>query len=387
MSPLVPFVLAVVARATSSEELTSCYFVQHVAWELADSARTLSLEALAACPRLRAEATSRGLLLSPSAAGLDAAASIELPAHAGPAFRDALVSWNAIVPDHAGLIVELRVARNEGSWSPWLQLGDWGERAPATPVVSFDGGRVEVDVFRSESAWDRAQVRVRAWRADSSPSTAITLERVSLCVSDRTTPHLVAWERFRPSRGCTEPAPRAPLAPGRIDVPFRSQRALPPELAPRCCSPTSLAMVLAFRGVERTTEEVAALVYDRAHDLYGNWTRAIQGAFTLGVRGYAARFSSWVDVEESIRANQPLVISIAAAEGELHGAPYAKTDGHLLVLCGFDAQHRVLVNDPAAVDAAHGQLAYSRADLERCWFGHGGVAYVLEPPASGTSSR
>lgn len=382
MSLLAPFVLAVVARAASSGELTSGYFVQHVAWELTDSARTLSLEALAACPRLRAEATPRGLLLSPSADGLEAAASIELPVYAGPAFRDALVSWNAIVPEHAGLVVELRVARNEGSWSPWLHLGDWGDRAPATPVVSFDGGRVEVDVFRSDIAWDRAQVRVRAWRADPNASTAITLERVSLCVSDQTTPHLVACDRFRPSRGCTEPAPRAPLDPGRIAVPFRSQRALPPELAPRCCSPTSLAMVLAFRGVDRTTEDVAALVYDSAHDIYGNWTRAIQGAFTLGVRGYATRFSNWVDVEESIRAKQPLVISIAAAEGELHGAPYAKTDGHLLVLCGFDEQQRVLVNDPAAADTEHGQLAYSRAELERCWFGHGGVAYVLESSAN-----
>lgn len=373
-------------------ELMSAWFVQQVAWELGGERPTLSPLELSACVRTRAEPSERGVLLSPSGPGIDSAASIELPVHRGPSFRDALASWNARVPEGMGLIVELRVAPPDGSWtpsewSPWLELGSWGAISAESKLTSFDGGRVDVDEFRSEQPWGRAQLRVRAWRTSPDAKASVTLERVTLCVSDRTTAQGVAWERFRPSHSCSNPAPRGPAVPRRIDVPFRSQRSLPAELAPRCCSPTSLAMVLAFRGVDRPTEEVAALVYDREHAIYGNWTRAIQGAFTLGVPGHLTRFSRWDGVEDSIRAGQPLVISIAAKKGELPGAPYESTSGHLLVLCGFDERGDVLANDPAATDAASGQRTYSRKHLERCWFDHGGVAYVLEPIAHGSTAR
>lgn len=365
-------------------ELMSSWFVQQVRWELAGERRTLSASEFAACVRSRAEPTANGVLLAPAGAGLAAAASIDLPVHRGPAFRDALASWNARVPDGMGLIVDLRVAPADGpwtpaAWSPWLELGDWGAISAESTVMSFEGGRVHVDEFRSERRWAQAQLRVRAWRTSADATARVTLERVTLCLSDRTTPHRVAWDRFRPSRSCSNPAPRGPFESKRRDVPFRSQRTLSAELAPRACSPTSLAMVLAYRGVDRPTEEVAALVYDREHSIYGNWTRAIQGAFTLGVPGYLTRFSSWDGVEDAIRTGQPLVISIATRKGELPGAPYEATDGHLLVLCGFDERGDVLVNDPAATDAATGQRTYSRKHLERCWFDHGGVAYVLEP--------
>lgn len=378
--------------ASRDTELMSAWFVQQVGWEFGGERPTLSPLELSACARTRAEPSEHGVLLSPSAPGLASSASIELPVHRGPLFRDALASWNARVPEGMGLIVELRIAPPDSAWtpaawSPWLEIGSWGEISAESNVTAFDGGRVVVDEFRSEQLWDRAQLRVRAWRASGDSTSCVTLERVTLCVSDRTTAHLVAWERFRPAPFCNDPAPRSRIDARRLDVPFRSQRALPPELAPRCCSPTSLAMVLAFRHVDRATDEIAALVYDRAHAIYGNWTRAIQGAFTLGVPGYLTRFSRWDGVEDSIRAGQPLVISIAAKKGELPGAPYEQTDGHLLVLCGFDERGDVLVNDPAAPDAASGQRTYSRKHLERCWFDHGGVASVLEPLASARGNR
>jgi hypothetical protein len=75
---------------------------------------------------------------------------------------------------------------------------------------------------------------------------------------------------------------------------------------------------------------------------------------------------------------QPLIISIAAKPGQLRGAPYESTAGHLLVLCGLDEHGKVLVNDPAAISRQAGQLAYFREDLETVWLARGGTAYVLE---------
>jgi hypothetical protein len=103
----------------------------------------------------------------------------------------------------------------------------------------------------------------------------------------------------------------------------------------------------------------------------------VQGAYSFGVPGYVARFGAWSEVRERLAAGQPLVISIAAGPGELTGAPYPSTDGHLLVVSGLEAPDRVLVHDPAAADASQGVTSYARAELERAWLARGGTAYVL----------
>ncbi|MGE3182339.1 MAG: N-acetylmuramoyl-L-alanine amidase-like domain-containing protein, partial [Phycisphaerae bacterium] len=54
----------------------------------------------------------------------------------------------------------------------------------------------------------------------------------------------------------------------KLDVPFFSQRTEKPEIAGRICSPTSVAMVMAYHGVTKPVAEVAAAAYDQAHDIY-----------------------------------------------------------------------------------------------------------------------
>jgi hypothetical protein len=70
-------------------------------------------------------------------------------------------------------------------------------------------------------------------------------------------------------------------------------------------------------------------------------------------------------------------VSLRAGEGELSGAPYPSTSGHLIVIVGFDGDGDVWVNDPAAPAAKSVRRRYDREELGRAWFGHGGVAYVL----------
>lgn len=140
-------------------------------------------------------------------------------------------------------------------------------------------------------------------------------------------------------------------------------------------------MVMAYRGVDRPTADVVAACYDSVHEIWGNWPQCVQGAYSLGVPGYLARFSDWSAVERLIADGQPLVISIRVdEEGGLAGAPYRTSDGHLLVLTGFDADGNVAVNDPAARNAEKGRATYRRCDLEQAWMrATGGVAYVLLP--------
>jgi hypothetical protein len=284
-------------------------------------------------------------------------------------FRDVLPSWNVDAAAGTGFVVELRVdATGAGDWSPWLHVGDWGDPSFAPPIasraVAFPGGRIAVDVLEGERAFVAAQLRVRAFTRDAGGE--LVIRRLTLALRDET----ATVERAE------LPADR-PL--GRVlDVPARSQRTERPEIAGRICSPTSVAMVLAFRGVAASTSDVAARAHDPAHDLYGIWPRNVQTAWSFGVSGHVACFSDWAVVERSILAGTPLVVSLAAKEGELRGAPYASTPGHLIVLAGFDAQGDCVVVDPAASDPREARRTYARVDLERVWMLRGGTAYVLE---------
>lgn len=296
---------------------------------------------------------------------------VSAPIACSSGFQQLLLSWNVDCPELAWFCVELRVRDSDDApWSPWLYVGDWAA-APSTDSagrsVAIDGAKIDVDFFTSERTWSAAQFRVLARARADEAERSVIVRRVALCFSRRT----------------DEPAPSFTLpteAIRRIDVPFRSQKTERPEIAGRICSPTSVAMALAYRGLEVDTLAAAERIFDSAHDIYGNWTRAIQGAYSFGAPGYLARFSDWNEVARHIADGTPLVISIAAKQGELDGAPYPKTAGHLLVLCGFDEKGDVHVNDPAASTPQTGQLVYRRDQLERVWMARGGTSYVILAP-------
>ena len=288
---------------------------------------------------------------------------------AGTLFNELLLSWNVDCPPSAGFRVELRVGRaKDGLWTPWLHVGDWGAGSPTEkPLVECPLGKVDVDYFTSKESFERAQCRVVPVGAGT-----VRVRRLGFCFSD-------TLGKSRPAAGDQAGAERSATDAWsrRLTVPFRSQRTEHETLASKICSPTSVAMVLEYRGVSRTTADVAARVFDPAHGIYGNWPRAVQAAYSFGVPGYLARYSEWSEVERLIARGQPLVISVRVKKGELDGAPYGSTDGHLLVLAGFDRDGNVLVCDPAATPFEGGERAYRRDQLARVWMGLGGTAYVL----------
>lgn len=289
-------------------------------------------------------------------------------------FDECLPSWNVAHGRDTGFGVELAVARNPaGPFSPWMWIGEWNVAArPPELLGSFEDGQVDVDTFTSKSSWRALRLRVRL-RSAAGDKPRYSIDRLTLMPTLRAARIAVG--------AAGSPAPLA-----RLPVPFRSQRAEDAAIASRLCSPTSVSMVLAYGGVPAPTAEVARRSYDPFHDIYGNWNRAVQAAYSFGVPGRLERIPHWKRAEELLRQGSPLVVSIAAKKGQLTGAPYESTAGHLLVLCGFDERGRVLVNDPAAaVDPAgrQGLLAYERSQFEAVWLARGGTAYVLEarPPS------
>lgn len=326
-------------------------------------------------------------------------------------FVEALLSWNVDVPPGAGVRFEVRVGlrdiNNDGSpalsytWSDWLFLGDWGDLPPRLPIrTAFEfpsserekpraRGRIEIDALVSDAPLDAIQWRAVAVRGlpvtpahdPGAISRPVVVRRVALCTTAslaKTPLHLPMSGRTPPGRISSVESLSRAMNGYAIDVPFKSQRTPDPLLSGRLCSPTSVAMVLESHGVARPVFDVSGRAYDRRYDIFGNWPRNIQAAYALGVSGYLTRFSQWSDVYNTLDAGTPLIVSIQVKKGELRGAPYRETGGHLIVVRGYDAAGDLLVNDPASGEEAKGRLVYKREDLQKVWFERTlGTTYVL----------
>ena len=322
------------------------------------------------------------------------------PISPGLPFTEFLPSWNVDVPDGCGFAVEGRFAAaaggNDGQFGPWVAFGGWGQRPPLAveatswKVSETEGSsnaheaQVHVDILESPTPMAAAQLRIVTCGTSGSHLGLISLSWAASSCSSHHHHHQQQQQPLMPSdtthSGTTSLQPRQQQSEVVLDVAPRNQFSVdPPELGARLCGPTSVAMLLDWHGIHVQTSEVASVLYDAQNDIYGNWNRAVQGAYALGgCRGCLRRFSSWREVRELLEAGVPLVVSISAEEGELRGAPYPRTSGHLLVLCGVLLDGTVAVRDPAAASEAEVPRLYSRKDMERVWLNHdNGVAYVL----------
>jgi hypothetical protein len=286
------------------------------------------------------------------------------PVEAGGSFDQLLMSWNVYVPQDAGVLLEVAV-QGDGAWSPWLHLADWGNVAEAGPTTRhYERGTVQVDILHLEDDMRRARYRIRAFGVQSGDP--VVVHRTTLTFTSSRELGM-RFER------------RIPANPAavQLSVSALSQRDAPAELSSRICSPTCVAMAMAHAGRPVSPTDVAHLVFDKEHDIYGNWVRSVQGAFEMGVPGVLVRLSSWDAVEHFLRQGMPLIVSVKVRLGELTGAPYGNTPGHLLMITGLDGEGGVQVNDPAASTAQDVPRTYRLDELERVWMARGGVAYLI----------
>jgi hypothetical protein len=167
------------------------------------------------------------------------------------------------------------------------------------------------------------------------------------------------------------------------------------------CSPTSTSMVMdywddgpdssgyptghgwvdpAFEDPQ--VDHAARQTFDYNYDGAGNWPFNAAYAATGGLEGFVTRLRSLTEAEQFIKAGIPLVASVSFKKGQLTGAGYG-TNGHLMVIVGFDKDGNVVVNDPAShLIPSNDQVrtTYDRQQFENTWVPHsGGVVYVIHP--------
>lgn len=259
--------------------------------------------------------------------------------------RSGVLSWNTHAPSGRIAFRLLRAGRPDGDW---LEHSEWSPGGGTSLSPTHEGTSVEVDVIRAAVPFDGIDV----WAPDV---------------------------RFELLAFSTPVRARAPVASAEgaliLDVPARSQYA--PERGERgWCSPTSLAMIHAYHGIDEAVSDAARAVFDRAYNGTGNWAFNVAYSGRLGFRAVVAYLDGFARARRLIERGLPLAISYSWREGELPGAPLPHSDGHLAVLCGFTGDGDCAVNDPAA---PHVRVVYPRAALETLWQRNDGIAYVVAP--------
>jgi len=310
----------------------------------------------------------------------------------GFGFTRLVASWNAETPEQGRVKVEAQVSTSSGETSGWYALADWasGDRTSVNGQ-SDTLGRVDTDTLRSRATpFASYALRVRLERASADdPSPGVRL--LAAQVSDFT---YVAGQ-----------ATSAPIGadPVELKVPTLSQEIHARQYpqwgggGEAWCSPTSTEMGVEDWGRGPSADDLAWVdpsfadpsvdfaarsTYDSAYRGTGNWPFNAAYAARYGLESFVTQLRSLAEAEQFVRAGIPLVASIASRPGELDGFLFSGgTNGHLVVIVGFDGAGRPIVNDPAAWSDATVRHVYDRAQFERVWLrGSGGTVYVIHPP-------
>jgi hypothetical protein len=137
--------------------------------------------------------------------------------------------------------------------------------------------------------------------------------------------------------------------------------------------------VLGPNHVDPGVDYTARAVYDYHYNGAGNWPFNAAYAASRGLVGDVTALHNLREAEPFIRAQIPLVASVAWESNKLEGA-IKSTNGHLMVIGGFTANGNVIAYDPASDTDALVRHVYDRAQFEQAWIpASGGIVYVIRP--------
>ena len=292
-------------------------------------------------------------------------------------YRQAIASWNASTPPGSWLEVLFR-AQYGTRWSKWYVLGIWAAdtstiKRHSVKAQKDSDGSIADDTFiaSAENDTNTFQLKLRLFSADgvSTPD----VRNVS-----------VAYSTSIP-RAANVSAGNVSLWNRLIDVPKFSQMVYP-DGGSVWCSPTSTSMVLSFwdhyqGDCEPRVRTAVDGVYDWIYDGHGNWPFNTAHAALFGYEAYVVRFTSLAKAEEYVAAGVPVIMSVAWQKGKLANTGVDSTNGHLLVLVGFDASGNLIINDPASPANETVRRTYLRSEFEPLWLqASGGTVYLIYPP-------
>lgn len=311
-----------------------------------------------------------------------------------------VASWNAQTPGRSWVEVQVRGRTTKGEVTGWFVMARWcrldtdqggGIHRTTVEEQDTDVATVATDTLVTQSGQKlrEAQVRVLLMRpvgGHENPS----VSQVAVVSSDMPDAETVTTSKPGRGRGhaLTVPAYSQEIHAGHYPQWNGGGEAW--------CSPTSTSMVTASwgrgpsaqelawveAGPDRQVDYTARNTYDYTYEGCGNWPFNTAYAGGRGLSGFVTRLRGLDEAEPFILAGVPLVLSVSFEEDELDGAGYG-TNGHLMVLRGFDKNGDPMMNDPAShlkKDNAQVPVTYRRGQLENAWVPKtSGTAYVISP--------
>lgn len=273
-------------------------------------------------------------------------------------FDKLMLSANFRTATDGCLLVEVQVSVGE-KWSEFYKLGLLsGKFKTSFPAQQDTFGHVETDELVLSSPAQAYRYRLKFYGDAELLLLAASIVRAPFAYDEKAAAHL---------------APEPTVQP----VPALSQMEQETPHKRRICSPSSLYMALNSLGYVAPLQQILPRVFDQTADVYGNWLFNIAAAAEFGAQAFFRRFASLAELKEFVTPDSRVIASIAFKKDELPGAPLEKTQGHLVVVRGYE-KDKVLVADPAAATADKVLRAYDAVAFARAWLNNKqGAAYVV----------
>lgn len=295
-------------------------------------------------------------------------------------FREIIPSWNIPKGRDDGYFVLIRTG-NEDSMGAWMLAGEWNmevSHEEAEEALRESGAEGDIKgLFRNSSSAFLSDYLVSDGTCDrfgmifvfNSPDGADKVSRVCAAASN-----------MRGDRGLPLYEKSPVRKPVELKLPFRSQGWEDPKIAGHVCSIVSTCTIMEYFGRKVKTSELASIAYDRRNDMYGMWWKACASASLFGFRSEVRHFRSLDDAYSLIADGIPVAACIAFGDDELEGSATVASDGHVIVIAGFDSDGNVICYDGAFRRKEDGIVAYDRDEFEKAWLVNGGgVGYVIRP--------
>lgn len=276
-------------------------------------------------------------------------------------FNEVIIGWNAQRPDQGQYHISLSLELDE--WSPWFSYALWGTNSQR----SFEHHYGPLKIFQ-DTVTVSGDHAASGWRVKIEAIDALNLQQFHLLYAAIPMTHK-AQKKMGREYVCLE-------VPGISQINIQDPRHM------RLCSPTATTAVVRFlnKHSSLTTLEFADKVWDSHFDIYGHWVFAVAQAYAELGEEWETRvmyLNGFEDIYTFLQEGYPVVVSI---KGPLPGSIHPYSQGHLLVVRGFDPeQNKVLCMDPGYPENSQTLVSYSLNDFLSAWQRRKNIAYIFKP--------
>lgn len=294
---------------------------------------------------------------------------ISKPIKAPFAFDSLVLSASARLDKKASLLLCAAVKTKDG-WSPFYKMAQISRAGKNTFANVNDAyASTDIDILLPKKPTEVFKYKIIISGAAASAQSAAKVDLIC-----------AALTRAGAKYDANLALETLDLRDFEIKVPALSQHAAAQKsLRNRLCSPAVICMLLNYYGKAAALEETAKEVFDGYKKIYGVWPLNSAQLAQRGLLAVTMRCCSLAQAEGELLKARPLAASISYKAGELKNAPLKKTQGHFVLMSGFDKKGNVIALDPAAKTKESVRRVYDRKQFARAWLKNKkGLCYAAE---------